>query len=171
MKNIIIIFSILFVSSCITVKEKEFIPEKIENVTANKVELKNIRTIRQALSDGVILNSDPYYSDFAVLILDLINSKNWNEISILTIKELYNDYVIDNNGELIDYCMFMLHTGDEGISTNYTLNQIDNAFYTDSYLIDDKIIYEGIYTYPTGETEFFKILLSESDEGLLITRE
>lgn len=134
----------------------------------NRSELK---IVYQNLSRSVLEYTDPYYADFASLVLQLISEKNWEEVSIMTPVDMYNSYVVDSPGTLIDYCMFMLHTGDKGISTNYSLNEIDDAYYTSSVKHDEGLILEGIYLYPTGETEYFKILIQNNGDGLIITRE
>ena len=163
----------LFLLGCATVKVEDISIITRDKIISNNKEIppKDVFKIRTAISDNVLAKSDPYFSDFATLVLDLIRNKKWEFISELTKISHYNDYVIDNNGSFVDYCMFMLHTGDEGISTNQSLNNIINAFYTDSYFLSNKLYYEGIYIFPDNETEFFKIVIEDTNIGLVITRE
>lgn len=173
-KKLIVLFSVTLLFNCKTVeigKEETFIPKiaNPEKIEAPKPE--DLARVRQALSDNVLSMSDPDYSDFAIFVLDIIRQKKWDSFSEMTNLDFYNSYVIENNGSLIDYSMYMLHTGDEGISTNYSLNEISTAYYTESYIIDDNAYYEGVYIYPSGESEFFKLMIQDSEMGKIITRE
>ena len=173
LKKISVISLLLLIFSCTTVELKEPLNNTIDSIVTDEIVITPVEEplLRQALSDNVLAKADPYFADYAVFILDLIRNKKWDSFSEMTNLTFYNSYVLDNNGSLIDYSMFMLHTGDEGISTSYSLNEIESAFYTDSYVIDDMTCFEGIYLYPTGETEFFKIIIQDSPTGLIITRE
>lgn len=146
----------------------------VENISKSDLEVvddENLNIIRQKLSEHVLNTSDPYFSDYAYLVLQLIDEKNWGELSLITDKIFYNSYVVESNGTLVDYCMFMLHTADKGLSTNYSLNEVEKAFYTGTIEIENGLIYEGIYLYPTGETEYFKIVIKDDGNGLILSRE
>ncbi len=173
LKKLLVLFLVLALFNCKTVDNRESVIKEVNNTKFEEIIIDPVdeNKFRQALSDNILLRSDENHADFAALILDLIRNKNWESLSHITNRSLYDSYVVESGGSLVDYSMFMLHTGDEGISTNYSLNEIESAFYTDSYIIDENIYFEGIYLYKTGETEFFKILITETDEGLIITRE
>lgn len=173
MKKILLLLVALLLYNCKTVdfKTRPGItnPLIIENNIPE--DTKSLYIIRERLSSGIIAESDPYYGDFASIILNLIEYKKWEELSMMTSMDYYNSYVIESNGELVDYCMFMLHTGDKGISTNYSLNSVKKVYYTSSSKNEHGVIFEGIYVYPSGETEFFKIFILNDISGLIITRE
>lgn len=173
-KKLLIILPIILLYNCNTVEIQEAVTKETVTTTTEEIiiiEPEDKNKLRQALSDNILANTDEYHADFAALILDLIRNKKWESLSEMTDQSLYSSYVVESDGSLIDFSMFMLHTGDKGISTNYSLNEIESAFYTDNYIIDDNIYFEGLYLYSTGETEFFKILIQESEIGLIITRE
>ncbi|QEN03491.1 hypothetical protein EW093_01815 [Thiospirochaeta perfilievii] len=174
-KKTLILFIILLTFGCTTIKVEDdtyIVKDNLSNVEKEIIiKPEDINKLRSALSDNILANSDPYYGDFASLILDLIRKKKWEFLSELTNISKYNSYVLESNGSLIDYSMYMLHTGDEGISTNYSIDNIENAFYTNSYIDGESRVFEGIYIYPTGETEFFKIDIIDSKYGLILTRE
>lgn len=170
-KILILVIALVNFYTCTTVGKNNETSDVNSNKKPPQEKSEDINKLRKSLSDNIIALSDPRYMDMAGFVLDLIRNKNWIAFSELTDRELYNSYVVENNGSVIDYSMFILHTGEKGISTNYSLDEIETAFYTDNYIIDNKCYFEGIYLYPSGESEFFKVILEKTDLGLVITME
>lgn len=180
-KIILLIFTSILLFSCVTtenstkpVKTSNVTPEVEESVTDNSTResfSEEQLLVKQDLSLTIIESLDPTYGEFAYLLLELINEKNWDEIVKLTDQKSYNSYVVDSQGSHEDYCMFILDTGYKGVSTNYNLSQIDKAFYHNFYFTDSLLTLEGEYIYPTGEVEFFRVTLLDKQGEVSIIKD
>lgn len=163
--------------SCTTVNTENYTtPETTKKIVEKSKEIPEIEPedelkVLEALTNNILASSDPYIADFATIVLDLIRNKRWEFISEITDISFYKEYVIENNGSFVDYAMYMFHTGAVGPTTNRSLNQISNAFFTSSFKENNIFYYEGLYIFPDGEKEYFKLAIVETDIGLIITRE
>lgn len=182
MKNLILpIFTALLLTSCLTTNNPEPIKPASKSVSKPEESVTDNGTqeafdeeqilIKQDLTLTIIESIDPTYGEFAYSLLELINNKDWETISKFTDPESYNNYVVESHGSHEDYCMFIFDTAYKGASTEYSLNQIDQAFYYNYYLTDNILTLEGEYIYPTGEVEFFRVSLLNDGEEVIITRD
>jgi len=151
--------------------EPKIIEKKVETSPTKKNEENKLSLNLEKNNNSTIKLLDPYLADYSLMIINLLRDKNWESLAKITDKNIYDSYLSDENSEFIDYITFILHTGDVGISSSYSLNSIISAYYTNYYKLDEKNILEGLYLYPNDETEYFKLILVESDNGFLITRE
>lgn len=166
LKKLIYLLSVvIFIHSCTTTPEE--IEEEKPSMNYNT---ETTNSISQS-KESVVEDADPIFGDFASMILDLINSKDWEGVSMYSDQDLKDSYLIDDNIKVEDYCMYLLNTGEQGISTSYSLNEIDGAYYTGTYEVDNQAVFYGNFLYPTGETEYFRLVITSDDAELYITRE
>lgn len=174
LKQFFIIFTVVAILfSCTTINKtepKEEIKESIsfDTQVTNSYSHSTEDTEKKV---NVIDDADPIFGDFASMILDLINSKDWEGVSMYSDQELKDSYLFDDKIEVEDYCMYLLNTGEQGISTSYSLNEIDEAYYTGTYEVENQAIFYGNFLYPTGETEYFRLVITNDDAELYITKE
>ena len=176
MKKILFLLTLLIILfSCKTTEKSITTPSvyPTKGVTTEKIKpsLTDVLIIKKKLSDNVLSSVDSNQGDFASFILYLIDNKSWNELANFSDTDLFNSYMSNGKTTVIDFCTFVLYTAEKGLSTNYSINDIDRAFYTNSYSIDNTTTFEGEYIYPSGENEFFKIIITEDESGLKIIRE
>ena len=125
---LLIIISLLLIS-CETSKISTYEVEENQSSETDSVQIENSPNIEYKLSSDNLLSSiEESYSQFAMFILELINSKDWEELSNYTDIDFYYEYFSEDSVSYMDYCMYMLYTGDEGIATNYSLDQIKEAY-------------------------------------------
>lgn len=172
MKKTLPLLLILLFTGCTTLIESNQNEDNASYTVSEDLEITDsYLNQREVISENVLLEADPYYSDFASHILDLIVNKNWEEIYNYSESNIYKSYIHQYKLTMEDYCMFILNTGTEGSTTNHSLNSIYRAYYTKTYSDNNRTVFQGIYLYKTGETEQFKVILKETETDLVITRE